>query len=96
MKPAAAALLEETLHSLQGSTDQSLSGTSQTEAAAKDLTGGSGTKGADDNPKGSIAYAALHKRTEAFLKASRTYQAAVKGPLMDATDVYLQQKAGVC
>lgn len=105
MKPAAAALLEETLHSilsehernqdrvsatdthtrqvglhskfniswqllsgLQGSTDQSLSGTSQTEAsqlmlmlplatfvkpvfaspfkaAAKDLTGGSGTKG---------------------------------------------------
>jgi hypothetical protein len=43
--------------------------------------------------QGSIAYAALHARTEAFLKASRNYQVAVKGPLMDATDVYLQQKA---
>ncbi|CAL1137933.1 unnamed protein product, partial [Cladocopium goreaui] len=42
--------------------------------------------------QGSIAYAALHARTEAFLKASRNYQVAVKGPLMDATDVYLQQK----
>lgn len=48
-----------------------------------------GSKGS----KGSIAYAALHARTEAFLKASRNYQVAVKGPLMDATDVYLQEKA---
>ena len=36
---------------------------------------------------------ALHARTEDFLKASRGYQAQVKGKLMDATDVYLQQKA---
>mmetsp|Transcript_13451 Transcript_13451/g.31888 ORF Transcript_13451/g.31888 Transcript_13451/m.31888 type:complete len:270 (-) Transcript_13451:70-879(-) len=42
---------------------------------------------------GSIEYKALHERTEAFLKASRKYQAQVKGPLMDSTDVYLQQKA---
>eukprot|EP00438_Fugacium_kawagutii_P011529 Skav230137 [mRNA] locus=scaffold1301:83020:90390:+ [translate_table: standard] len=45
-----------------------------------------------EKPKGSIAYSALHARTEAFLKASRNYQVAVNGPLMDATDVYLQEK----
>ncbi|CAE7510687.1 unnamed protein product [Symbiodinium sp. CCMP2592] len=41
---------------------------------------------------GSIAYSALHARTEAFLKASRNYQVQVKGPLIDATDVYLNRK----
>ena len=50
-------------------------------------------RGEETSSPGSIAYAALHARTEAFLKASRNYQVAVKGPLMDATDVYLQQKA---
>ena len=52
-----------------------------------------GPLGGEEEKAGSIAYAALHARTEAFLKASRNYQVAVKGPLMDATDVYLQQKA---
>eukprot|EP00435_Cladocopium_sp_Y103_P051392 s2722_g15.t4 len=50
------------------------------------------SEGEEEQPQGSIAYSALHARTEAFLKASRNYQVAVKGPLMDATDVYLQQK----
>jgi len=44
------------------------------------------------NQNGSIAYSALHERTQAFLKASRNYQVQVKGRLMDSTDVYLQRK----